>query len=66
MPTKAFKNTFAPHVEDEEIRVSGIILGLSLGVFHYNELPQEVQDAVEEEMARREAMPDEDEEETTE
>lgn len=62
--TKSFKNTFAPHVDNEEIRVSGIILGLSLGLFHYDELPPEVQDAVEEEMARREALPDDEEEKT--
>lgn len=53
MPTKSFKNTFAPHVRAKEIRVSGIILGLQTSVFSYKELPAEVQDAVDEEMARR-------------
>ncbi|NWG38090.1 hypothetical protein [Nitrososphaera sp.] len=58
MPTKLFKNTFAPHVDNDELPVSAIILGLSLGVFHYDELPSEVQDAVDEEMARRETLED--------
>lgn len=55
MPTRSFKNTFAPNVKAKEIRVSGIIAGLPLGVFHYNDLPPEVQRAVDEEMARRKA-----------
>lgn len=61
---RTFKNTFAPHFDDQEFRVSGIIAALRASALHYDELPPEVQDAVDEEMARREAMSDDEEAKT--
>jgi hypothetical protein len=60
---KVFKNTFAPHHRNEEFRISGIIAALRCSALHYDDLPPEVQDAVDEEMTRREALPDVDEDE---
>ena len=50
---RMFKNTFAPHVKNEELTVSEIIVGLKTTLFSYKNLPPEIQDAVEEELERR-------------
>ncbi len=47
-----FKNTFAPHVENEELTIHDIILGLRLSVFDAGLLPTDVQKAVGEYLAR--------------
>lgn len=44
---KAFKNTFAPHVENEELYIEDIVAGMPLGVFSYDTLPEEVKKALD-------------------
>jgi len=52
---KLFKNTFAPRCDNEYLRVHDVITGLKFGAFRLGDLPQEVRDAVREELARRDA-----------
>lgn len=47
-----FKNTFAPHVDNHELTLDALILGLMHGVFHYDGLPDNIKSAVSEEMKR--------------
>ena len=49
---RTFKNTFAPHIENEVLTVHDIIAGLKTTVLHSKDLPTEVQDAVEDELER--------------
>lgn len=43
-----FRNTFSvPHFKNKWVSASGIFLGLKFGVFEWDRLPKEVQDAVE-------------------
>ena len=53
MSEKIWKNTFAPDCDNEEFTVGMIILGLYRGAWGYDELPDEIQQAVDEEMDRR-------------
>jgi len=50
---KTFKNTFAPNCGNEELTADMIIAALRTTVMHSKDLPKEVQDAVEEELAKR-------------
>lgn len=47
------KNTFAPDCDNEELTIDMIITGLFRGMWEYDELSEEIQNAVDEEMARR-------------
>jgi hypothetical protein len=49
---KTFPNTFASNIENKEFTVDDIILMLSLGLV-FDKLPQEVKQAVREELHRR-------------
>ncbi len=51
---KTFKNTFAPHVGDKELDVQAVIMGLRVSLFHHEDLPPEVQEAVASELAGQE------------
>lgn len=50
---RAFKNTFAPHVENEYLSVHDVILGLKTTMLHSRDLPLDVQDAVTAELRRQ-------------
>lgn len=52
---KTWKNTFAPDCENEELTVGMIIQGLFRTLWEYDDLPKEIQNAVDEEMIRRTA-----------
>ena len=49
---KMFKNTFAPQMENDELSVHDVIIGLRSTVLSFKNLPREVQDAVEAELER--------------
>ena len=55
MQRRTFKNTFISHVTNKELSVDMIIQCLFRQVVRYNDLPADVQDAVDEEMTRRTA-----------
>ena len=40
------QNTFAPHVKNKTLTIPQILQGLQFGVFKYNNLPQQVQAAI--------------------
>jgi len=46
---RTFKNTFAPHVGNSELDVQAIIVALKTTLIHYDELPKEVREAVDNE-----------------
>ncbi len=48
-----FKNTFASTVENKELSVDNIIRLLFFGVVKHKDLPENIQIAVDAEMARR-------------
>lgn len=52
--TKRFPNTFAPDCDNEELTIGMIIQGLFRTLWTYDELPKEIQDAVDEEMDLKE------------
>ena len=52
---RTFKNTFAPRVENENLTVHDVILGLKTTMLHFEDLPQDVQDAVRKELKRQSA-----------
>ncbi|RNJ74437.1 MAG: hypothetical protein EB824_03555 [Thaumarchaeota archaeon S15] len=54
MAEKAFKNTFAPEIDGDTIRVGMVIAGLRHGTIREDDLPAEVHDAVADELKRRE------------
>ena len=49
---KVFKNTFAPHIRNEMLDVQAIVAGLRTTLIHSEDLPEEVQNAVEDELER--------------
>ena len=49
---RAFKNTFAPSCEEQELTVGDIVTGMRFGLFKYRHLPPEVRGAVDEEIER--------------
>lgn len=51
---KTFRNTFAPHIDNEYLTVHDVIAGLRTTVLHSKDLPPDVCDAVEEELKRLE------------
>lgn len=53
---KTFKNTFAPHVKNENLSVHDVITGLRTTLFDAKDLPPEVQDAVTAELRRQSAQ----------
>ena len=50
-----FKNTFTLHVKNEELSVHDVITGLRTTLLDAKSLPQEVQDAVMDELKRQSA-----------
>ena len=50
---KIFKNTFAPHVKNENLSVHDVITGLRTTLFDAKDLPVEVQDAVTAELRKQ-------------
>ncbi len=50
---RTFKNTFAPHVENETLSIHDIITGLRTTILDVKKLPPEVQDAVTKELKRQ-------------
>lgn len=53
MEKRTWKNTFAPDCDNEELTIDMIITGLFRTVWFYEDLPEEIQTAVDEEMTRR-------------
>jgi len=51
---KAFKNTFAPEIDGDTIRVGMVMAGLRHGTIRKDDLPAEVHDAVADGFKRRE------------
>ena len=49
---KTFKNTFAPQMENGELGVHDVIIGLRSAVLSFESLPRKVRDAVEVELGR--------------
>ncbi|MDD9843752.1 MAG: hypothetical protein OXU85_07705 [Thaumarchaeota archaeon] len=54
MAEEVFKNTFAPEIDGDTIRVGMVIAGLRHGTIREDDLPAEVHDAVAAELERRE------------
>ncbi|MDD9809498.1 MAG: hypothetical protein OXU25_06720 [Thaumarchaeota archaeon] len=54
MAEKVFRNTFAPEIDGDTIRVGMVIAGLRHGTIREDDLPAEVHDAVAAELERRE------------
>ena len=52
---KTFKNTFAPHCPDEELTAGQVIGLLRFSALQNDALPDDVSQAVREELARRRA-----------
>ena len=50
---RTFRNTFAPHVENEYLSVHDVILGLKTTMLHSKDLPLEVRKAVTAELRRQ-------------
>ena len=50
---RTFKNTFAPHVENECLSVHDVVLGLKTTMLHSKDLPLEVREAVTAELRRQ-------------
>ncbi len=49
---KTFKNTFAPHIRNETLDVQAIVAGLRATLINSEDLPEEVRDAVKDELER--------------
>lgn len=47
-----FKNTFIPDCENTELTIGDVITAMRFGFIEYEDLPQEVQNAVDEEIER--------------
>ena len=43
---QTFKNTFAPHMDNDFLSVHDVIMGLRVSLLHHEDLPPEVQKAV--------------------
>ena len=54
MAEEVFRNTFAPEIDGDTIRVGMVIAGLRHGTIREDDLPAEVHDAVAAELERRE------------
>jgi len=50
--TITFKNTFITDCENTELTVSGIVTAMRFGFVEYEDLPPEVQNAVDEEIEK--------------
>jgi hypothetical protein len=50
--TKIFKNTFAPDCDNTEFTVSEIIGAMKFGFLSHEDLPQEIQKAVDEQLEK--------------
>jgi len=51
---ETFENVFAPEISQDRLTVDQIVLGLAAGAIRFNKLPSKVQEAIEDELDRRE------------
>ena len=56
--SRTFKNTFTPHMKNEELDVQAIIMGLRVSLIHHEDLPLEIQEAVAVEIKRQREQKD--------